>query len=339
MNSLVICVSCKRKGYRSRLPYLQNDQDPANTVIASDNATVQHAIRRGHKLGVKVHIQSCVNCYAKDGCDIPIPPKAKTSLFDAIKFDLETPTVFERAIEQCEELVDIFPDADGLSVELEVHNVLYAHAAQAYDAWAAANGRPSYRELRDRPPNPRVDLNEEVRAYTTARACELYTEIEKAVRARGFRGDLSAICGSSARTGAYTTECDFGLFAEKTPHWIAITYEYARCLHRLAAADFCMAWPKSFGLTTHYLGRGVMTWGMAREDWMPVSFEEHWRRDFEDALTHGVDGLWMFEADAHTDGDHACVEGLRQKGFADGREARLKLLALADQMGVPQSLA
>ena len=28
MNSLVICISCKRRGYRSRLSYLANDQNP-----------------------------------------------------------------------------------------------------------------------------------------------------------------------------------------------------------------------------------------------------------------------------------------------------------------------
>lgn len=339
MNSLVICISCKRKGYRSRLPWLQHDQDPANVVIASDNEIVRYAIRRAHKAGIRVHVQACANCYALEGFDIPVPEGAWLPSYGAFKYDLDSPHIQDRAVEQCEEIVDLFPEADGLSVEFEGHNILYEHRIASYDAWAEEHDYPAYDQWADRRPNPRVYPCREFRAYTTWQTCTLLKRIEAAVRAKGFAGDMSTIAGSNGNTlGAYITEVDYPIVGQMLSDWIVIPYEYDRWKQRLSSADCCMVMPKAHGLTTHFLARGVMTWGHWCDDYPTIPIEEHWRADFEDALQYGVDGLWMFEADAFTDGPHADAAKLREKGFANGIEARRTLLALARECGVPDAL-
>jgi hypothetical protein len=340
MNSIVICVSCKYKAYRSRLPYLQNDQDPSNVVIVSDNEIVRLAIRAAHRRGIKVWVQTIANCYARDGFDLPLPRDAVIPKYQAFKYDLDSPCIQDRAVEQCEELSDLFPEMDGFCVEFEGHNVMYRHRVGPYNAWAGERGRPLFEEVIARPPNPRACGWPEFRAYTTWQTCGLLRRIEAALRARGFGGDLGTIVGSSGVAGAYALEADLSLFKEMVPNWVAVTYEYDRWENRLATADYTMAYPVRMGLRTHFLGRGVMTWGLwDLPDLMPVSFEDHWRADFEDALRLGVDGLWMFEADAFTDGPHVAKSILQAKGFPDGVEARRRLLAVAAEVGVARALA
>ena len=62
------------------------------------------------------------------------------------------------------------------------------------------------------------------------------------------------------------------------------------------------------------------------------------RMDFEDALNYGIDGLWMFEADACTDGFHVRKDLLKLNGFAPPADARRKLLRIGREMGVPNKL-
>lgn len=339
MNSLAICVSCKRKGCRSELPYLQNDQDPSNVVIATDNGNVRDAIRRAHARDIKVWIQTIANCYWFEDFDIALPEGASLPSYGSFKYDLDSPTIQERAVEQCEEIVRLFPDMDGFSVEFENHDIFYRHRAAPYNAWAEESGRPSYEELAARPANPRSYPFREIREYTTWQTCELLNRIESVVRDAGFAGELSSICGGNGSVaGTYASQTDYAVFRETAPHWIAIPYEYSRWRGRLASADCCMVEPKRAGITTYFLGRGVMTWGNWVDDWMPVSFEEHWRADFEDALAYGVDGLWMFEADAFTDGPHVDKGWLRKKGLADGTAARRKLIEIAGEVGVPTAI-
>ena len=338
MNALTICISCKYKGYRSRLPYLAHDQDPANAVIASDNDLVRYAIRAAHDRGIRVWVQSILNCYAREGCDIPIPEDASLPTYKAFKYDLDSPTVSERAVEQAEEIVDLFPDVDGLSAEFEGHTTFFRHRIPLYDVWAKEHGSPSYAELMRKPPNPRSYPYTHIRAYATWRTCECLREIDGAVRSRGFRGGLSTICACAHQGGAYVMETDMSMFRDQAPGWIAVTYDYDRSERRLAGADFNMVSPKALGIPTHFLGRGVMTWGSRQDGDMPVRLEEHWRHDFEDALAYGVDGLWMFEADAFTDGPHTAADELRKQGYASGVEARKSLLRIAGEVGVAEAL-
>lgn len=337
MNSLVICISCKYKGYKSRLSYLQNDQDPANANIASNNELVRYAIRSAHRRGIKARVQSILNCYAREGFDVPIPENAWIPPYKAFKFDLDSPTIFERAMEQAVEIVELFPEAEGLSVEFEGHAIFYKHRIAPYNAWAAKLNRPAYEDLMKRPPNPRDYPWREIREYTSWRTCECLREIQSAVRAKGFRGDLSTITACNNTNGVVVMETDMELFRQHAHDWTAVTYDYDRWQNRLASTEFNMAYPKRLGLTTYFLARGVMTWGNWEKSWMPISFEDLWRQDFEDALDSGVDGLFLFEADAFTNGPHVDAKFLKQKGFADGFAARGKLLQLGKEMGLSKS--
>lgn len=337
MNSLVICIRWKTTGYRSHLPYL--DQDPTHTIIASNNELLRYVIEEAHKRGIKVWLQTPLNVFCTKESGLPVPegaPLKPNRWF--FKYDLDSPLIEDRAIEMCEEIIDLFPQIDGLSVETEGGYIFYPHRIAHYDAWAATHDRLSHDQLY----NPvcydcRVYPYEHWRAYATWRTARVLDHVKSAVRAKGFKGELSHIVESWRNSGTFQYALDLDVYRQKAPEWIVVPYEghYDRTERRLTSADNCMTYPKELGLTCYYLGRGVMTWGKE----LSIPLHDHWRRDMEDALQYNVDGLWMFEADVHRDGAHVTRAGLQRYGFDNGRQARRHLLDLGRELGVQEALS
>ena len=117
------------------------------------------------------------------------------------------------------------------------------------------------------------------------------------------------------------------------PHWAVVTYDsiYDRRRNRLATADFCIQQPRSLGLETCYLTRGVMTFGIP-SDLPPTRLEDQWRMSLEDAAAFRPDILWFMGSDARLDGWVCSDVKLPQWGFTDGRTARLRLMQMAKEI-------
>jgi hypothetical protein len=60
-NSLVLCVKWLTTGYRSRLPWL--DQDPQCSAVASDNTVVHYALRRAQARGIRTWLLLVASIY------------------------------------------------------------------------------------------------------------------------------------------------------------------------------------------------------------------------------------------------------------------------------------
>ena len=328
MNALSVSVRWRTTGYRSRLSYL--DQDPRHTIIASDNKILRHVIKQAHARNIAVWFQASLNAVQTAEYKVPLPPGANASQ-GFFFYDWDIPIVADRAVEISEEIVELFPEIDGYSVESEDAFLSWPHRIPLYNAWAKKSEQMSYEKLRAKQWNPRCYYPAPWRSYTTHRNCEVLRRIEQGVRDKGFHGRLSTICETWSESASYNIAVDLDIFKKEATGWIAITYEYDRWRRRLSSADICMIHPKEKGLTLQYLGRGIMTWGYEK---LPVPFEKNWRMDFEDVLKYGVDGLWMFEADARTDGAHVRKDILKLNGFASPADARRKLLAIGREMGV-----
>lgn len=157
MNSLMVTVKWLTTGYRSRLPF--QDQSPDNPVIASDNSLLRRAIEEAAQRGIKVWLGGAVTYFdtSRFRAD-PYRTYTRLSGFDLPVevglFDTDTPGITERIVQIYEELVELFPGAGGLEVELEGAGVESARRIPLYDRWARENGRPPFAEL-GHPFNPR----------------------------------------------------------------------------------------------------------------------------------------------------------------------------------------
>jgi hypothetical protein len=123
------------------------------------------------------------------------------------------------------------------------------------------------------------------------------------------------------------------MLADALPGWAVSTYDnyYDRRLNRLASMDMCIHQPRAVGLSVQYLTRGVMTF--ATPQWLsPTSLEEQWRMSLEDARDHQPDVLWFMGADARLPGAVSSDALLPSWGFADGRSARQRLMAMAGEI-------
>lgn len=228
MNSIVICLNWLRLGFRSRLPYLQHDQYHNNPVIASDNEVLRFAIDGAKQRGIKVWLQLSLNLYYLEGFDLPLPPGVSASNGYAHKFDLDAPQIKERSLERAVEIIELFPQCDGVSIEFEEHNKMYAHKIAPYNAWAKEHGMPSHEELMKRPANARGYQNTWVRHYTTWQVCQILQQFEKEAASRNWKGDMNAMCATGSGGGVYLLEADLERFAREAPNWSLVTYDYER---------------------------------------------------------------------------------------------------------------
>ncbi len=325
MNSLALVIKQNTTGYRSALPWL--DQNPACPMIASNNALLRHVIGEPRRRGLRVWLAAVCSHHQVREFGIT-PPSGKADGTDGtFYYDPDYPGVSERMVVLFREIADLFPSADGLVVEMESVEFDWPHRVPLYNAWAAKRGLPSLGDLRLLPLDARAYRIHAWREYLTHRRCEVLRQIEQAVRETGFGGKLAMILETGNEEGAYTAAVPPRQYAAAMPGWAAVTYDDWRNANRWATRDFCMEQPRAQGLETYYLGRGVMTYS---RDKLTIPLERNWELDVEDALASGVEGLWFFGADAHAQkNQHSWIGDLRSMGFNDGRAARLRLLKLA----------
>ena len=321
MNALTLGIRWNTTGYRSSLPWL--DQDPACRVIATDNALLHAIIDLAQARAIRVWL-AVVCSHAQVREYGRVPPTGKTS--GSFFYDPDYPGMEERAVELMHEVASLFPAAAGLIVEMESVEFDWPYRVEPYNAWARAHGRKSYEELRQMHLDPRAYQIHDWRDYTAERRFALYRRIETAVRQAGYTGELASIIETGNEPGMICAVIKPQDYAAAMPGWTAVTYDYHRSLNRWAAAEFCMSAPKALGLKTLYLGRGIMTYALSL---LSIPLEENWRRDAEDVQRFGVDGFWLFGADADRQPNPHCHEpALQSLGFADGRTARLRLLEI-----------
>ena len=251
MNSLVMVVKWMTTGYRSGLPWL--DQDRTNPSVALDNELIRFAIDEAHNRGIKVWLGAVVTEHVASVYGES--PHRKFTIFvdggprEVHTFDLDMPDVAERSVAIFEELAGQFPRADGMLVELEFGDTFRAHRVEPYNRWAGDNGKASggYAGCPD------------FRQYATFRRCEVLNAIKRALQAKGFSGDLGTICEVLA--GPYSVEqvVDLQEFARQAPDFAVVTYSYNRWDRRLAEGDFLMVQPKEHGLRTYYRFHAYLT--------------------------------------------------------------------------------
>ncbi len=148
MNSLMILVKWLTTGYRSRLPF--QDQSPDNPVTASDNSLLRWVIEEAGKRKIKIWLGGAVTYFdvtqfeekpyrtyhRLGGFDLPV---------EVGLYDTDTPGLIERIVQIYRELVESFPGAGGLLVELEGAGLENSHRIPLYNRWAEENGRPPFR--------------------------------------------------------------------------------------------------------------------------------------------------------------------------------------------------
>jgi hypothetical protein len=322
MNSLVMVIKWMTTGYRSRLPWL--DQEPANAAIASNNKLIRFVIEEAHRRAIKVWLGAVVTEHIAQTYG-PTPHHGFTIYVDgqprqAAVYDLDLPNVVERSVAIFEEIVRFFPQADGLMVEVEGGDLFGPHRIAPYNGWADNHGKL------------RADNNGNCPAYgeyTVFRRCTVLRQIEQAVRALGFTGTLATICETIS--GEYSTYQMVNLreFAKITPDYAVVTYNYSRWQRRLSATDYCLIQPREYGLRTYYMARGVMTWNKkwrSPQPKLPMSLPEHWAIDVEDVSRFRPDGFWWFGTGALREGAHVDLTELQRAGFKDGRHTRTQLI-------------
>jgi hypothetical protein len=327
MNSLLVCVKWLTTGYRSKLKFL--DQSPTNPMIASDNRLLRDAIEEAARRGIRVWLGAVVSNYVYD-CfgSTPLRRAPYEGVGDVAIYDLDNPLLCERGVQLFEELVELFPGIAGLEVEVEDSGWEAPHRIPLYNAWAATRGKPSFGQL-GHPITPRLYDLEPWRDYTTSRRIDFMSQIEAAVRARGFKGQLAMLCETSRSAYCLTQEVNLSHFHKALPQWRAVTYEagYQKIEAREASMEFCVGMPRSLGLDVCYLPRGVMTWTWPVGNFpLPISLEESWKRDIEDIVRYQPHTVWWFGSGAKGNGIHVDEQLLRKEGWADGVAARRSLL-------------
>ena len=343
MNSLLVMVNWFSTGYRSRLPWL--DQDPKNAVIASDNALLRLVLEEAAKRRIKTWFGVVVSHFEVDRYggkprdtrtfDFPGGYNRLVGIYDA-----DMPEGIERAAAIYEELVTLFPQVNGFLVEQENGDAVAPHRVKPYNKWAADNGRPEFKTLHIPLPQG-VEATGEThrlvfpppwRDYVTFSRSRLLRAVESTLRSKGFKGDLVTITDTGNAPYVVMHVLNLEYLHELAPDWGALTYDYWKWQNRFAAADFNMVEPKKAGLKAYYLPRGVMTWppeGLGKKLHLPMSLEESWRLDVEDVQQFQPDGLWWFGSGAVGEGWHVGSSILRKMGFTDGVQARRRLLEIA----------
>jgi hypothetical protein len=330
MDSMLFMVKWWTTGYRSRLPYL--DQLPGNPTIESDNDLLRFAIREAHERGMKVWLGAVVTFFeaakfASEPNRLIWEVRGYRFPFQVGTYDSDSPEIRERAAEIIEELVELFPEVDGLMIEVEHAGREKPHRIPLYDAWASANGRPSFAELKAQPWDVLRMDQPDWRDYATLARAAILDGIEQRARAKGFKGQFATICESLAQPYALAHEVNLEIYRDHFPDWGLVFYDYAKWRHRYANMDLLVDQPNQLGVNGYYLGRGVMTdrWN----PWpLPIPIEEHWRMDAEDIRRFRPKNVWWYGSGTVSEGANTSLSDLQAVGFRDGRDARLTFLEI-----------
>ncbi|MFA6568046.1 MAG: hypothetical protein WCS96_07530 [Victivallales bacterium] len=334
MNSLAMVIKWYTTGYKSSLDWLDQDVS-GSSIVAKGNGLLRRVVEMAHERKIKVWLVVVCSFYQIKEFGI-VPPNGQKGAFH---YDPDWPGVMDRTCLMFKEISEIFGDvADGMVVEIESVEFDWPHRIPLYNEWAKANQRPAYGEIKLQHMDARAYQKHDWRDFLTERRCLAMKEIEKTVRASGFKGKMSMICESCNERGCYTQAVNLEQYHKTVPGWAAVTYDYWRYRNRLAGVDFCMEQPRLAGIETYFLGRGVMSY-----DWkdMTIPLEAHWEIDLEDVEKYQPDGFWFFASDSdEVDNWQSCVSELKNIGFANGLQARKRLLELCGKRrllkGVPR---
>jgi hypothetical protein len=331
MRSVVVMAKWLTTGYRSRLPFL--DQQADNLVIASGNRLLTRFLDRASKAGIETWIGAVVTMYPANS--VPAEPLSiaqeisGTPLpFPVGTYDADTPQVCENGVAVMRELAEQFPMAGGLLVEMECSDRLMPHRIPRYDAWAAENGRPRFADLTRKISACNPDLSP-WRDYTTSRRIAIVCEIEDSLRAAGYKGRLATICEVGYLDLEVVAEVNLRAFKAACPDWLLVAYHsnYLKTRSRLGVMELAVEEPKRAGFACSYLPRGVMTWADA---WpLEIPLDRYWEMELEDIERFRPDYAWWFGSGTGSvaEGAHVSRTRLRDAGFVDGRAARRALLA------------
>ena len=323
-NSLVLCVKWLTTGYRSRLPWL--DQDPLCSAVATDNAIVHHALLGARSRGIRTWLLVVASIFEAKTFNLPGGADYWPAEYRA--YDPDCPGLEERMHALFAEVLGLFgKEADGLVVELEFCDGEAPHRIPIYNAWAQRNNRPDYAAIKAIRLEPRSFPFNHWRDFTTSRRIQVLQDIEGLVRATGFTGRLSSIIEIANEPMAVLGNVNLGMLQSAMPDWSVVTYDgiYDRRRNRLATMDFCIHQPQQAGLEVNFITRGVMTFNIPPQ-LGPTSLQEQWRMELEDASLHPPDRLWFMGADCRVDGLVCSHIQLPLWGFPDGRTARLRLI-------------
>jgi len=324
MNSLALVIKWATTGYKSALPWL--DQDPSCKAISSNNRILLMVLAEAKKRNILVWL--VVVCSYHQVKEFGwVPPNGQTT--GAFSYDPDYPGMPDRMVRLFREIAEIFGAAHGIIAEMESVEFDWPYRVPLYNAWAVRNGRKSYEALRQLPMDARAYRIHDWRDYLTERRCSVLKDIEVSLRAAGFGGKLAMICETCNEEGSYHQVLNLKRYRETMPGWGAVFYEYHRNINRWSGADFGIAQPKELGLETYYLGRGVMTYD---SHLLTIPLEENWRRDLEDVVRFGANGFWFFGADAGGGDCHCSLKTLQSWGYSDGLEARRRMFELGMNM-------
>lgn len=328
-DSLALGIKWLTTGYRSRLPWL--DQDPACTVIATDNELLRYALRGARRRGIHTWLLVVATQFKAE--PFGLAPTGGT-WGDIGTYDLDCPGLGERIEALFDEVAGLFgTETDGIVAELEFCDGEAPHRVPLYNAWASASGRPDFPTIKNIRLEPRSYPFAHWRDFTTARRIEMLGRIERVVRGRGFRGTLASILELDNEPTAVLGNVNLDALRAGAPGWQAVTYDsiYDRRRNRLATMDFCVEQPRARGFEVYYLTRGVMTFGAGWSE-QTMDLAEQWRMSLEDARRFQPEILWFMSGDARVDGLVASRARLPAWGFPDGRTARLELMRLAREI-------
>ncbi|MCL2701225.1 MAG: hypothetical protein FWE88_05980 [Phycisphaerae bacterium] len=332
-NSLVLGIKWLTTGYRSRLPWL--DQRADNAAIATDNATIHHALAGARQRGIRPRLLVVSTQFQTPEFGPQFPTIGNWG--DVGHYDVDQPGVTERILALFGEVVDLFgQEIDGIVVEMEFCDAEGPHRVASYNRWAAANNRPDFETIKKILLEPRSYPFFDWRDYATQRRIDTLREIEKTVRAGGCNAELSSLVELANGDGVCVSNVNLPVLRDAFPQWPLVTYDsvYDRRVNRLAAMDFCIHQPRKLGLQAYYLTRGVMTWTWPPDATWDTTLQEQWRMSLEDAAAHNPDVLWFMGSDARSDGLVCSNKKLAHWGYHDGIVARRALMEMAKQMGV-----
>jgi len=132
-NSLVLGIKWLTTGYRSRLPWL--DQDPGNTSIASGNDLIHYALEQAKQRGIRTWLLIVASIFHVDWFGIE-PAQSGEPFLGARAYDLDQPVVNDRMVEMCDEIGELFGRAcDGMVIELEFCDGAPPHRLPIYNEW------------------------------------------------------------------------------------------------------------------------------------------------------------------------------------------------------------
>jgi hypothetical protein len=328
MNSLMIMVKWMTTGYRSKLPYL--DQSPENKIIASDNKLLRRVIAEAKARRIKVWLGAVTSHYDVDkfgSTPHAVAPGMEGCPFKVGLYDPDSPRMIERGVEIFEEILDEFPGVGGLMLEMEWVEARAPYRIDPYNKWAKAHHRPPY-------DSPEMQSGLHWFDYQTAAIIKAVKAVEKAVRAKKFKGDLATInkVNAAVTTPTKGQLVNIEMLHRECPGWSTINYFYEKGLPE-GNYDWYMeagvTYPKSLGMNVYYLPRGVMTYG----GWTDRSrLERSWTQDVRDVLKFQPQNLWWFGAGGKKGGTDTSLPALRRMGYADDVDARRTLLQRASPL-------